>query len=92
MLGLGESPPFQGGVDAPLTKCREASETGADGAVGNFQNKHALQGVYQPPRLRADFGNLDARSHPALGRRGISATESSHFGRLIGRLLAAPSL
>src|SRR5213595_2821986 len=60
-----QSPPFQGGVDAPSSKCREASEAGADGAVGKFQNKVRSAEIYndasrryQPPRLRAIWETL----------------------------------
>ena len=38
------SPPFQGGVAAPLIKCREASEAGADGVVSKFDKCGALRG------------------------------------------------
>ena len=62
---------FQGGVDAPIIKCREASEAGADGAVGKFQNKVRFAEIYkdasrgyQPPRLRAIWETLMRAATP----------------------------
>ena len=61
----------QGGVAAPLIKCREASVAGADGVVGSIHRLAVVEPTTpSAPSKEASRHFYSCRVHPSLAKEG----------------------
>src|SRR5881409_3923872 len=86
-FGKANSPPWKGGVAAPLRKCREASLAGADGVVGSSHRLSEVERTTPSAPAKERDHLLDGASTPPLPRRGVRL-----FHRLFHPLCPADDL